>query len=270
MAKVWIKLRGSEGWGCVCMAATLPKIEDDMLKQGLITRCLDVNQWAYNRGAVDASAGTHNLGGVIDAGQYTLAQRKVWAKWGVMMFPREDQFGWSGGEHGHGVWVGCPHQVAYVQWQVRSGLAGGDGLGSMETLKGRAWRNFEKPAHTWQQCLKINEGAARAAALRAVAGAKQIKTVAPTRNPISFSFTVEAITGRMKGKPNGNLKICQEVLRKKNFLDAASVTGVWNAATGSAFDNFIKAKGIPRGAEGRWTMQGFSSLVADDGYRGVL
>lgn len=155
MSKQWIKLPGgAAGYGCECMAKTLPLIEADMLKQGLIKKNLDIWQWGYNPGKVGASAGTHDLGGVVDTGQYSLAQRKVWAKWGVMMFPRTTQFGWTSGDHGHGVWHGCSHQVPYTDWQVRSGLAGGDGLGSSATLMGRAWRYFEAPTKTWQEAVK--------------------------------------------------------------------------------------------------------------------
>lgn len=154
--KVWIKLPGgAQGWGCECMARTLPLIEADMKKQGLIKRCLDVFQWGYNPGKVSKSAGTHDLGGVIDVAQFSLAQRKVWAKWGVMMFPRTRAFGWTSGDHGHGVWHGCPHQTPYTDWQVRSGLAGGDGLGSSATLKGRRWRKFGAPVRTWQEAVKL-------------------------------------------------------------------------------------------------------------------
>ena len=52
---VWIRLRGAEGWGCACMAAVLPKVEDEMLALGLIHSCIDVHQWAYNPDKVDAA-----------------------------------------------------------------------------------------------------------------------------------------------------------------------------------------------------------------------
>ena len=175
--KVWIKLRGGSGWGCECMTKTLPLIEDEMLRLGLIKKCLDVSQWAYNPGKVKKSAGTHDLGGVIDVGQYSLAQRKVWARFGVMMFPRTRSFGWWTGNHGHGVWHGCPHQVPYTDWQVRSGIAGGDGLGSSATLKGKRWRHFEAPTRTWQQAVAAETAAANAAK---AAKAKHPKTVTAT------------------------------------------------------------------------------------------
>ena len=264
---VWIRLRGSEGWGCACMAATLPRIEDDMLAAGLIHVCLDVYQWAYNPGAVDASANTHDLGGVGDFGQYTLAQRKVFAKWGWMSFPRTEQFGWTRGDHNHAVVVGCPHQVEYVQWQVRSGLAGGDGLGPMTSLRGRRWWGFEKPTHTWQQCLQINEGAIRATIQKAKVAAQSIL---PGKPPISLTATMRGITGVERGKTTGNVALLQQALIAEGLLRADQVTRIWDQPTGSAYDAYLTRKGIKRGPEGRPTLEGFASLMGAHGYRGVL
>lgn len=147
--KVWIELPGgSRGWGCTCMAVTLPLIEADMLAKGLIKRSIDFFQWGYNRGQVAASAGTHDLGGVADCGQWSLEQRRVWAAWGTMPFPRTTQFGWTTGDHLHVVWHGCPHQMSSAAQQVRDGLAGRDGLVSNRV------RNFEKPTRTWQEAVR--------------------------------------------------------------------------------------------------------------------
>ena len=264
---VWIRLRGAEGWGCHCMAVTLPKVEDEMLALGLIHTCLDVYQWAYNRGKVDASAGTHDLGGVIDVGQYSLPQRKVFAKWGWMPFPRTKAFGWSGGAHCHAAVVGCPHQVEYVRWQVRSGLAGGDGLGPMTSLRGKKWWGFEKPTHTWQQRMTINEGAARAAIQRANVKAQ---SVLPTLPPISLSVTMRAITGTERGKPSGNVTLLQKALVAEGLLRPDQVTRIWDQPTGSGYDAFLKREGITRGPEGRPTLEGFAALMGAHGFKAVL
>lgn len=268
---VWIRLRGAEGWGCACMAAVLPKVEDEMLALGLIHVCLDVYQWAYNPDKVDASAGTHDLGGVIDVGQHTLAQRKVWARWGVMMFPREHRFGWTGGEHGHGVWVQCPHEVEYVRWQVQSGMAGGDGLGSSATLKGRAWRYFEHPTKNWAAAYKDNTSSAALAAARVkVAAGAVTATALPIKPPISLTATMRGITGVERGKTTGNLGLLQQALLAEGLLRADQVTRIWDQPTGSAYDAYLKRKGIKRGPEGRPTLEGFASLMGAHGYRGVL
>lgn len=132
---------------CDCMAKTFPLIEREMIRRGLIKRTIDVFQGAYNKG-VAASAGTHDAGGVIDVAQgITREQRQVWADFGVMMFPRTREFGWTTGDHGHGVWNGCTHQTASAAKQVRDGLAGRDGL------VGNRVRNFIRPTRTWQQAL---------------------------------------------------------------------------------------------------------------------
>ena len=148
--KQWIRMRGGEGWGCVCMAITLPLIEADMKRRGLISECIDIYQFAYNAGGVKASAGTHDAGGVIDVGQFSKAQREVWADWGVLMFPRTAQYGWNGAEHGHGVWHGCVHRTASAAQQVRDGLAGYDGLVS------HTYRDFIKPTRTWQDAVRAS------------------------------------------------------------------------------------------------------------------
>lgn len=146
--KVWIRMAGGEGWGCVCMATTLPLIEADMKRRGLIRDHLDIFQMGYNAGGVAASAGTHDAGGVIDVAQYSRDQRQCWADFGVAMFPRTANFGWRGGEHGHGVWHGCVHRTASAAQQVRDGLAGYDGLVAHNRY------NFVMPTRTWQEALR--------------------------------------------------------------------------------------------------------------------
>lgn len=143
------KSNGSPRLGCVCMAMTFPLIEKEMIKRGLIKHQIDVFQGGYNKGGVAASAGTHDMGGVIDVAQgITLAQRRVWAMFGVMMFPRTRQYGWNTGDHGHGVWHGCPHQTVSADRQVTSGINGRDGL------VGNRLRNFEAPTRVWQDAYR--------------------------------------------------------------------------------------------------------------------
>lgn len=144
--RTWRDSNGRTWKVCLCMEYTLPLIEAEMKKRGLIKYAIDIFQGAYNPGRVAASAGTHDLGGVIDVLQgITLEQRKVWAMFGVMMFPRIPQYGWRTGDHGHGVWHGCPHQTVSADRQVTNGIAGRDGLVS------NIRRNFEAPKRTWQE-----------------------------------------------------------------------------------------------------------------------
>lgn len=143
-----LRSNGQPRLACLCMALTFPLIEREMIRRGLIRHQIDVYQGAYNLG-VTASAGSHDLGGVIDVAQgLSLAERQVWADFGVMMFPRARKYGWTGGEHGHGVWHGCPHQTKLADGQVTSGINGRDGL------KGNALRNFEAPTRVWQDAYR--------------------------------------------------------------------------------------------------------------------
>lgn len=244
--KVWIKLPGgAQGWGCECMARTLPLIEADMKKQGLIKSCLDVFQWGYNPGKVSKSAGTHDLGGVIDVAQYSLAQRKVWAKWGVMMFPRTTAFGWFTGNHGHGVWHGCPHQVPYTDWQVRSGMAGGDGLGSSATLKGRRWRRFEAPVRTWQEAVKLYGSKPQVQA----SASKSAKPTAPV-DSVSLKALREAIR---TGKPSTDVRKVQDTLNRVGRTKAAGyppipLDGRWTTRTRYAYRKHQEIEGY-KGAD---------------------
>ena len=156
MSRVWVPAPGSAKqsgfWGCECMATTFPLVNADMKRRGLVKSGIDVYQGGYNGTAVSASAGTHALGGVIDVIQgISLAERKVWAAWGVMMFPRTRAWGYPTSAmsppHGHGVWHGCPHQTASADRQVHQGRTGGDGLAYNRR------RNFEAPTRTWQQAI---------------------------------------------------------------------------------------------------------------------
>lgn len=264
--KVWIKLRGGGGWGCECMAKALPLIEDEMLRLGLIKKCLDVFQWAYNPGKVSKSAGTHDLGGVIDVGQYSLAQRKVWARFGVMMFPRTSVFGWFTGNHGHGVWHGCPHQVPYTDWQVRSGIAGGDGLGSSATLKGKHWRHFEAPKRTWQDALKV-ETAAPAKVTTTKSG---IYAMGQGR-PISLKATM-----RNMGKPNGNVKIIQTILQAQKTngvpIYGGPLDGIYGPVTKAAVKKYQQLAfktTNPKVADGILGWSSFSKLTSWAGWRPI-
>lgn len=262
--KVWIKLRGAQGWGCVCMQKTLPLIEDEMLRLGLVKKCLDVFQWAYNPGKVKKSAGTHDLGGVIDVGQYSLAQRKVWARFGVMMFPRTRQFGWLTGNHGHGVWHGCPHQVPYTDWQVRSGLAGGDGLGSSATLRGNRWRYFEAPKRTWQDALQVETAAAKTAASKVKAVADVVKSApvkaaaikaSAARKPISFAAYLRSDARGF----SGNRKLIQEQLKGQGFYKGEP-NGLADKAHYDAVHGYQKAIGDE--ADGDFGPKQFALIAA--------
>lgn len=97
---------------CSCQIASLPMIEARLRAAGVIKQGLDgmITQQAYSSG-VSASGGTHDGGGVWDVEAIlvnTAAKRRIWRECGVAMWHRTTAEGdWP--EHGHGVWIGCPH-----------------------------------------------------------------------------------------------------------------------------------------------------------------
>ena len=91
-----------------------------------------------------------------------------------------------------------------------------------------------------------------------------------TPKPVSFAATLRGITGADRGKATGNVGILQDVLIAKRFLSPGARTGVWDAATGSAYDAFLRAKGLQRGDEGRPLWQGWSALMREGGWSPVL
>ena len=102
----------------------------------------------------------------------------------------------------------------------------------------------------------------------AVGAMSATRTFAP--KPVSFAATMRGITGADRGKATGNLGILQDVLIAKRFLSPGARTGVWDAATGSAYDAFLRAKGFSRGAEGRPLWAGWSVLMREGGWSPVL
>lgn len=252
-SRVWF--RG--GWTCECVAQSLPLVEAEMLRRGLIKQCIDIYQLGWNAGGVAASAGTHDKGGPIDVGQYGQAALRVWWDFGWWMQRRTVAQGFAG-DHGHGGPMGCPHGSTLALWQMQIYKQGRNGLRSNGPAEG-PWETMP----SWADAIKAKQAAQAATKQQAVSKAWS------ARLPISYSAFLRGVTGVERGKPTGNVRIIQDILRGKRFLDASHVTGIWDPETGSAWDAFIKAKGIKRGDQGRPTWQGFASLVADGGWRGV-
>lgn len=125
---------------CACVKQALPLVEKRLAKAGYIKQDLSglITQGGYNNGAVPASAGTHDGGGVIDVAASlvdTEAKRKIWRKSGWAMWHRRT---WEGNwpEHGHGVLIGCPHASAGAKRQVTAYKAGLNGLASKAADQG--------------------------------------------------------------------------------------------------------------------------------------
>src|SRR4249920_2809625 len=99
------KVKFRDGYVCSCVAESLPWVEWDMQRRGLIHTQIDIFQYCY-RSSVEASKGTHDAGGCIDVGQYHTNQITVWREWGWTMQDRSPFFDY---DHGHGWPYKCPH-----------------------------------------------------------------------------------------------------------------------------------------------------------------
>lgn len=113
------------GWTCGCVATSLPLVEADMIKRGLIKESIDIFQLGY-RTNVAASAGTHAAGGNTDVDQWSAEQIEVWWEWGWNTQHRTEAQGFM--NHGHGAPVGCPHLSPAGQDQMNDWRNGRDGL----------------------------------------------------------------------------------------------------------------------------------------------
>lgn len=137
---------------CACVKRALPLVEARLKRAGYIKQDLSglITQGGYNNGAVPASAGTHDGGGVIDVAASlvdTAAKRKIWRRSGWAMWHRTPAEGnWP--EHGHGVLIGCKHASAGAKRQVMAYKAGRNGLAN-----GAADQGPKVAVVTWQQAL---------------------------------------------------------------------------------------------------------------------
>ncbi len=136
-----VSFRG--GRTCVCVAFSLPLVEKEMIRRGLIKRSIDVWQFGY-RNDVKASAGYHSRGGNTDVAQFNDEQLRCWRECGWAMQKRDKGFSTK---HGHGWPVGCPHlakQDQVTSWlKGRNGLVGNDKIGGPDPV-GRdtpTWRD---------------------------------------------------------------------------------------------------------------------------------
>lgn len=143
--KAKVAFRG--GWTCDCVATSLPLVEKDMLAQGLIKYNIDIYQLGY-RSDVAASAGTHSKGMMVDVGQYSAAQLKVWWKWGWNMQHRTPAQGFI--HHGHGGPYGCTHSAPLAAWQMQQYVQHGrNGLRSNGAADGPTTNLI-----TWQKAVE--------------------------------------------------------------------------------------------------------------------
>ena len=128
-----VKFRG--GWTCSCVATSLPLVEQDMIRCGLIKQSIDIFQLGYRGGATAASKGTHDEGGCTDVAQRSPEHIKVWREWGWTMQDRSKAF--PDDQHAHGWPYRCPHLAPDAEAQERdwdrkdAGLVGTGRVGGM-------------------------------------------------------------------------------------------------------------------------------------------
>lgn len=139
-----VNFRG--GRTCTCVAISLPLVEQDMIRRGLIKQSIDIFQLGY-RNDVGASAGTHAGGGNTDVAQFSDAQIDVWRLWGWTIQHRTKAQGFDM-DHGHGWPLGCNHlspggRAQAAQWANRQ-----NGLVSRGRIDGR-W-----PIDDWKTAMK--------------------------------------------------------------------------------------------------------------------
>ena len=140
-----VRFRG--GWTCVCVARSLPLVELEMIRRGIITRSIDIYQLGY-RSDVSASAGTHSGGGCTDVAQYSPEALTVWRDYGWTTQHRTRAQGFAA-DHGHGFPYGCPHLSPAARYQASEWRAGRNGLRSRDRITGPNYHVI-----TWQAALR--------------------------------------------------------------------------------------------------------------------
>ena len=112
------------GRTCVCVSFSLPLVEREMIRRGIIKRSIDVHQYGY-RTDVKESKGFHGRGGNTDVAQFSNEQLRCWRECGWTMQRRDAGFTTT---HAHGWPMGCPHLARDSQRQAwmkgRDGLVG--------------------------------------------------------------------------------------------------------------------------------------------------
>ena len=135
---------------CRCLAEWLTAFERELLAQGLIKYSIDIYQLI---GGAVKSGGTHATGGAADIAQVGDRVSRIARRMGAAYFERPEN--WDndgGGEHGHLVLNGCPHNGP-ARYQIDALNEGYNGLGR----GGRGGRDTSPrtgipwPLVTWQQ-----------------------------------------------------------------------------------------------------------------------
>ncbi|MGA4507159.1 hypothetical protein ACQB6R_05530 [Propionibacteriaceae bacterium G1746] len=127
---VTITYPGGSFTGCSCLQEWWPLVNAMALKRGLINETLDVSQGSFSGGAVTASAGTHDGGGVLDLRQFSDKVITLLREAGSAAWHRTPAQSAAFPHHTHLVLVGCPHLASGAADQVDSYKRGRNGLAS--------------------------------------------------------------------------------------------------------------------------------------------
>lgn len=137
---------------CPCDAAWIPKLQEELLEQGIITKPLTIAQLI---GRADASALVHSQGGAGDVWDTDERISYVARQMGAVSWPRVTG-SFAANRHTHWVLIGCPHLHAQGLAQIREAYDGGDGLlGDVpdhSALHAALW-----PKRTWRQGIVWHE-----------------------------------------------------------------------------------------------------------------
>lgn len=214
---------------CACVKQALPLVEARLVKAGYIKKDMSglITQGGYNNGAVAASAGTHDGGGVIDVKAAlvdTEAKRRIWRKSGWAMWHRRT---WEGNwpEHGHGVLIGCDHLTTGASRQVVSYRAGKNGLANNGADQGPRVTIL-----TWEQAL---------------AASKIYKT--------SVAKLIANAKSKAPRKSSNDVIRLQRLLKHAGYMSSGSAKaerGKYGPLTRAAVRKAQKAAGYPQQATG--------------------
>lgn len=143
---------------CPCIVASAPLVERRFREAGLIVQGFGglVSQGCYSAGAVAASAGTHDGGGVLDLKDWSPYRADIDALftdcgWLDFYRPYGALYARSPAHH-HIVLNGCPHLSQAAADQVTAAKAGLNGLA------GKGKDDGPRPLKTWQQALADDAG----------------------------------------------------------------------------------------------------------------
>lgn len=257
---------GSTFYSCECIRQIWPTLQELLVSRGVVKKNLDVTQGSYNT-SVRASARTHFGGGVLDIRQTSSIMDALLEEAGFASYVRtpEDGFSW----HTHVILRSCPHLDPSAARQVTSWYNRRNAL-----VSNRPDRDQSRPAvmrNLAQGMSWIRQQLGRAVsgvAAPVIKRPETIRTMGKGR-PISLRVTLAN-----RGKPNGNVKIIQQILQVQKAAGVpyypGKLDGIYGPQTKAAVAKYQRALGFTGSdADGILGWQTFSRLVAWAGWKAV-